>query len=211
MKNKVYILEILLFAALIVAPAAGDNQDREREQQIKAAFLYNFINFVDWSAEKLPDNDEPVVIGIIGNEDFVKAFDPIKDKQIKGKYVIVKYLSTVSGLKHSWKNNKAQFEQAADRLKKCHVVFIGSDIPASDEDPGFIVEALMGFPILMVGEHPGFLEKAGHINFLLEDNKIRFEINLSAAKKNQMKIRAQLLKLAKRVVGEEEPVEKQSR
>ncbi len=92
MKNKVYIIVILiLLAVLFAAPAMAADSKQNREQQIKAAFLYNFISFVDWPEEKMPDNDEPIIIGIVGNKDFIKAFDTVKDKQIRGKNIVISF------------------------------------------------------------------------------------------------------------------------
>jgi hypothetical protein len=58
-----------------------------------------------------------------------------------------------------------------------------------------------------VGEMPGFLEAGGIMNFLMEDNKVRFEVNAAAAKHAKLKIRSQLLRLAKRVIEEKDAPE----
>jgi hypothetical protein len=70
MKIRLYILIVLiLLAAVLVPPAMAGSAAQDREQKIKAAFLYNFINFVDWPEDKMTDNDEPIIIGVIGNKD----------------------------------------------------------------------------------------------------------------------------------------------
>ncbi len=56
--------------------------------------------------------------------------------------------------------------------------------------------------VLTVADTKGFLESGGIINFLMEDKKVRFEINVTAAKKSKLKISSKLLRLAKRVVKE---------
>ena len=65
-----------------------------------------------------------------------------------------------------------------------------------------IVRALKGLPILTIGETENFLESGGVINFLMEDEKVCFEINVTAAKINKLRISSKLLRLAKRVVEE---------
>jgi len=65
--------------------------------------------------------------------------------------------------------------------------------------------ALKGSPILTIGESDGFLESGGIINFLMEDEKVRFEINNTAAKQARLKIRSKLLRLAQRVIEEKTP------
>lgn len=203
MKNNAHIFAYLLLVALLTTTAAGANGEQERAQTIKAAFLYNFINFVDWPNGRMEDDNDPVVIVIVGNKDFVKEFDPIRGKKIKERNVVIKYLDTLNNLKHSLDKKSDKSEQLTDTLRKCHAVFVSSGTPELETDCRFIINALEGAPVLIVGEQPGFLEKAGHINFLMEDNKIRFEVNLVAAKKNQIKIRSQLLKLAIRVISEQ--------
>lgn len=203
MKDKVYILVLLIvLAALFAAPVTAADSKQNRERQIKAAFLYNFINFVEWPKEKMPDNNEPIIIGIIGNKDFVKAFDPIKGKQIRGKDIVIKYFKDLNELKKSEGKDDSKRNQIIDSYKKCHILFFSA--LTNKENITAIVEELKGTPVLVVGENPGFLESGGNIRFLTEEKKIRFEINLASAKHNNVEIRSKLLKLARRVIKEEE-------
>jgi hypothetical protein len=204
MKNKVYILAIfMLLAALFAAPAMAEDSEQNRERQIKAAFLYNFINVVDWPKEKMPDNDEPIIIGVIGNKDFIKAFDPIKDKQIRGKKIIIKHFKDLNELKESEGKNNSEQKKTIESLKKCHVVLFCTRDSTPIDNSRQITDALKNSPVLTVGEQASFLENGGTINFLMVDHKIRFEINLDSAKRNSLKIRSKLLKLAKRVIKED--------
>jgi hypothetical protein len=79
MKIRAYILIVLVLTLLAGTQARADSAS-SREYQVKAAFLYNFIMFVDWPQGKMADGNEPFVIGIIGKDPFEEAFDPIKDK-----------------------------------------------------------------------------------------------------------------------------------
>jgi len=208
MKNKTYILVTLtLLAALFAAPAIAADSKQDREKQIKAAFLYNFINFVDWPEEKMPDNDEPITIGIIGNGGFIKAFDPVKDKQIKDKKIVIKFFKDVNELERLKDENNSEYEQTIGSLKKCHVVFLCAHKSMSTDNLAKIIDALKNAPVLTVGEQADFLENGGNINFLMEDKKVRFEINLNSAKQNNLNIRSKLVKLAKRVIKEEKQEE----
>ena len=83
------------------------------------------------------------------------------------------------------------------------MLFICTDESGKTEVPVEIIKALKGSGILLVGEVPGFLEKGGVINFVMENKKVLFEINCTSAKRNKLKIRSQLLKLAKRIYKEE--------
>ena len=77
----------------------------------------------------------------------------------------------------------------------CHSVRI--------QNADWIVRALSGLPVLTVGEIDGFLESGGIINFIMEDEKVRFEINNTSARESELEIRSKLLRLAKRVIDEQ--------
>ena len=201
-KNFNFISLTLLVFVVATVPIAQALPETDREDRIKAAFLYNFINFVDWPEEKMPDNDEPVIIGIIGNKDFIKAFDPIKDKQIRGKNIVIKYFKGLNGLKKSGGKNNFKQKQTIESLKKCHIMLFCTCGSTPIDNSAAIIDVLKGSPVLTVGEQAGFLENGGNINFLVK-KKVRFEINLASAKHNNLKIRSKLLKLAKRVVKKE--------
>ena len=85
-------------------------------------------------------------------------------------------------------------------MKKCHLLFICSSEKDNLTD---IIDIIKNKNILTVGETKDFLKTGGIINFLLDDNKVRFEINLSAAKKSNLIIRSQLLRLAQKVIDDE--------
>lgn len=203
MKNKAYIIVILiLLTVLFAARATAADSKKDYEQNIKAAFLFNFVNFVDWPKERMPDNDEPIIIGIIGNKDSIKAFAPIKGKKIRGKNIIIKQFDDLSKLEKSKDKNNSSWDQKIESLKKCHIVILyRCDNDARGRQTAIIKE-LKGTPTLLVGESPGMLERGCNINFLVEKNKVRFEINLVSTKHNNLKIRSKLLKLAKRIIKE---------
>jgi len=201
MKAKTYIL-ILSALALFVMPIAaqgGVNSAQSREYQIKAAFLYNFIKFVDWPKEKMPDNDDPIIIGIIGKSPFGKAFEPLKAKKIKGRSVVVKRFKGFEELKKSSEKDKTELGRKIEALRKCHLLFICS---SEKKNLSEIINSVKNHSVLTVGDTKGFLESGGVVNFIMEEKKIRFEINLTAARQAKLKIRSRLLRLAKRVVDE---------
>ncbi len=194
-------LTLVLIAASMATPAqTGDELDREH--RVKAAFAYNFIKFVDWPKEKMADANEPIIIGIVGSRDFIKAFDPVKDKKIKGRNIIIKYFEGFEKLKRSRTGDDRQWNQKMEMLKRCHALLLCTCHSARIENSSQIIESLTGFPVLTVGDTDGFLESGGIINFLAEKDKIRFEINAAAAKKSKLKISSKLLRLARRVLKE---------
>ncbi len=103
-KNNILILLVLSLHSL---PALADSAP-SREYQIKAAFLYNFVRFVDWPEDKLGDVNEPIRIGIIGKNPFGNAFESIKDKKLKGRKVIIEIFKGLAQLKKSENNDKTR-------------------------------------------------------------------------------------------------------
>lgn len=199
---KVYLIisALVLFLAADTVKADSENS---RECQVKAAFLYNFINFVDWPKEKQVDSNEPITVGIIGYEDFIKAFEPIKNKKIKNRSISIKYFAGYEKLKRSKDADDHQWNQKMEVLKTCHVLVFCTCNSERIENSSQIIKALKDSPVLTVGETKGFLESGGVINFLMEDEKVRFEINNAAAKQAKLNIRSKLLRLAKRVIEED--------
>lgn len=194
---------IVLVPVLLVAPCVaqgGDDNAAQPEYQIKAAFIYNFIKFVDWPKEKVAESNEPVTIGIVGKDPFGNAFAPVKDKEDKGRKVLIKRFKPIEELKKSGEKDKSLLEREIESLRKCHLLFICSSEEKSINE---IINLVKDHSVLTIGDMQGFLESGGIINFVMEEKKVRFEINVTAAKRAKLKIRSQLLRLAKRVVGDD--------
>jgi len=196
---KLIVLALALFVTPFVSKVRADSTT-SREYQVKAAFLYNFMNFVDWPEEKLSDSNEPMIIGVIGEDPFGDAFKPIKDRPIRGKNVVIRRFKGLEELKKSDEIDESQSNPQIEALKKCHVLFICS---SEKKRLGETINLVKDHNVLTVSDIEGFLEAGGIINFVMEDQKVRFEINVTAAKRAKVKIRSQLLRLAKRVVEEE--------
>ncbi len=204
MKIKPYISLLLLFSFVLVsAPRVRADSEKSKECQIKAAFLYNFMKFVEWPAEKMGDANEPVVVGLIGSKNFVKALEPIEQKKFHNRNIILKYFAGYEKLKKPQETDKRQWNKEMEALKNCHMLMFCVCDSVHVEETSEIIKALRDSPVLTVGEEDDFLESGGILNFLMEDKKVRFEINAVAAKKDKLKISSQLLRLAKRVVEED--------
>lgn len=189
MRSKTYsliVLTLVLFVAAI-GPAVRADSVTSREHRVKAAFLYNFIKFVDWPEEKVADSNDTIAIGIIGKHSFGDAFEAVKGAKVKNKKIIVKHFTG--------------FEQTKDKnvLKRCHLLFICSSEKQHLKD---IIKIVESSNVLTVGDKDGVLESGGIIEFTMEGKKVRFEINIAAAKRAGLQIRSQLLRLAKKVVEE---------
>jgi hypothetical protein len=203
MKYRFYILFVLFLAQQVgsVSAQSADNSDLKREYRIKAAFLYNFIQFVDWPEEKTPDQDDPIILGIIGEDPFGDSFEPIENKKIKGRKSLINRFEGIEKLKKSSDKGKSKI----DSIRQCHLIFICSSEEGHLKE---IINLVNGYGILTVGETSNMLESGGVVNFLVEKNKVRFEINLTAARDEKLTIRSQLLRLATKVIDEKNQTKK---
>jgi hypothetical protein len=199
MKIRAYILVVVVLLLFIGSQARADST-ATREYQVKAAFLYNFIKFVDWPKEKTADSNEPIIIGIIGNDPFGDAFDAIKDKQVKDRKIVINRFKGLDELEKSTEKHPQ-----IEGIRECHLLFI---CRSQKQNLTETINLVKDHSVLTVGDMEGFLESGGIINFVMKREKVRFEINITAAKGARLKIRSQLLRLAKRVV-EEKPSDKE--
>lgn len=192
------VLALVLFMA-VNAPKAGAASVTSSEYQVKAAFLYNFIKFVDWPGEDTVDGNEPIIIGIIGRDPFGDAFKPIENKKIKEREVVVKRFKRFEELEKAGEKDKDEPHKQIEAIRKCQLLFICSSEKTRLEE---ILDLVKDHSVLTVGDTEGFLDSGGIIEFVMEEKKVRFEINVAAAKHAKLKVRSQLLRLAKRIVGE---------
>jgi hypothetical protein len=120
------------------------------------------------------------VIGILGTDPFGTIIDKIvQDKKIGTRGFVVKRLKWGTDLKE---------------LKECKILFVGASEKAHMDE---LVQIVRGLPILTVGETPGFADRGGVIRFVLEDNRVRFEVNVLAARQADLTISSRLLTLAR--------------
>lgn len=189
MRFKFYSLLILVLvllqAQLLLAVGQNPESKDNLEYKIKAAFIYNFIKFIDWQDHGLPEKNSTIIIGVLGKNPFNNSFEPITKKKVKTKKVIVRYF--------------ADFKKMTDKtsLKKCHVLFICDSEKEHLKD---VINAVKDSCVLTVGEMDGLLKAGGIIKFTMHKKKVRFEINLTAAQCAKLEIRSQFLKLAKKVI-----------
>jgi hypothetical protein len=190
MRKRVY--KVLLFTIgailpLCAHPAMADSETYP-EHEVKAAFMYNFLKFTDWPEEKVPDENETMNIFVVGNYPECKTFKDIQEKTREGNPVRVRIFKS--------------YEQMSDPnvLKECHLLYI---CKSEKKHITEILKLVKDSSVLTVGEYEGFLEAGGMINFVEYREKLRFEVNMSAAAEANLKLRSKLLKLAKRVITDD--------
>jgi hypothetical protein len=173
----VKILGCLLSLCFLGPLSSAVQAQSSSEYQVKAAFLYNFAKFVDWPAEAFAGSNGRLIIGVIGDDPFGGALDQaINGKAINGRPLVVRRLK--------WSQD----------LRSCHIIFISS---SERQRLPQIIQNLKGASVLTVGDMGQFNQHGGIINFILEANKVRFEINSRGADQARLRISSKLLALAK--------------
>lgn len=146
------------------------------EYQIKAVFLFNFTQFVEWPANAFPEEQTPLVIGVLGQNPFGDFLDEtVKGEKVKGHPLIVQRFRSI------------------EEAQQCHILFINSD---TNEQVEQALKVLKGRSVLTVGDEAGFARSGGMVRFFTENKKIRIRINLEAAKAADLTISSKLLRLA---------------
>jgi len=173
---------LFLFRLMICSLAVSARAQSATEYQVKAAFLFNFAKFVEWPAEAFTAADAPLQICVLGPDPFGRDFEQIiVEKTVNGHRI------------------EAAHPDAVPQARACQILFIAF---SDKQQLRQILEGLKGSSVLTVGDTPGFAQMGGMINFVLDDNRVRFEINVKAAELAHLKLSARLLTVAKLVLTE---------
>jgi hypothetical protein len=166
-----FIVIFLLCLAIVVTDTDAEQQPGEYE--VKAAFIYNFPQFVTWPPNAMGTN---INICVIGDDPFGTALDATEEQTLGNKKMVI---SRLREPKH---------------LKECHILFISK---TEKKRLSQIFNTLKGTSTLIVGDTEGFAKQGVIINFYLVDYKVRLEINEDAARQSNLKISSKLLKLSR--------------
>ena len=147
------------------------------EYQVKAAFLLNFARFIEWPADAFANDQSPILFCEFRQDPFQGALDQItQGKSIGSRTLAVRRVQNLPD------------------LKTCQLVFVGS---AQDKFLPGILDSLKATSALVVGESDNFAERGGGIQFYLDDNKVRFSVNVDATKRARLNVSSKLLSLAR--------------
>jgi hypothetical protein len=146
------------------------------EYQLKAIFLYNFAQFVEWPSAAYENSQSPFIIGVLGDDPFGDYLDEtVNGEKVNNHPMVVK-----------------RYQHIGD-VKGCHILFVGFPTKENFKE---VSSGLKNKSILTVSDTKSFIEDGGIIKFLNDNNKIKIAINLEAAKAEDLVISAKLLKLA---------------
>ena len=151
------------------------------EYAIKAAYLYNFAKFVEWPPQSFSTASAPLVICIAGFNPFGDALSALADKTVENHPVELRHSPDARG------------------FNQCHILFI-----SRGEQGRFrsLLAQCSGLPILTVSDIGAFAQMGGMVGLVESEQRIRFEINLHAARQAGLSLSSQLLKLALNVIQE---------
>jgi YfiR/HmsC-like len=171
----------LLFFIQLVNPLQVHAQDALSEYQVKAAYLFNFLKFVEWPEESFADPLAPIVIGVVGEDPFGNALPQVViGKTVQGRDLVIRIY------------------RPGEDLRGVHILFISA---SERKRLPIILSSLRGSSVLTVADIAGFLDAGGMIQFLNENGRVRFAINVDATSRAKLKMSSKLLSLAKVVGG----------
>jgi hypothetical protein len=168
-----------ILAGLLLLAHGAWAEGSASEYAVKAAFLYNFAKFVEWPPGTFAGASDSIAICVLGENPFGTLLEEaVRAKSVNGREIAVREVKTLSA------------------GAGCHIVFLGAG--SLDEFLG----ALANRPVLTVSDAESAAERGAIIGLKLEENRVRFEINLLAARKAHLKLSSQLLKVAVRIFGQ---------
>ena len=165
------VVAALLIMAVIAGPAA---QAPRKETAVKAEFVLRFPEFVEWPVTGT--DARPISLCLSPSHPFGKDVQASVVGQTRARRIIVRELKD------------------RESVRTCDAVYVAPpDLP--------LLDTVADLPILTVGDQPDFCQRGGMINLLVIDGRVRFEIDLSRARRSGLKMDSQLLRLASKVFG----------
>ena len=176
--NFLWLLLLLLVAAV---PACVQAQAKAEEYHVKAVFLFHFAELVEWPASAAGTSN--FALCMLGDDPFQGQLESTLDgRSIGTRPIHVLHL------------------KQAQEVRNCQVLFISN---SEDRHLPKIIQDLGNSAVMTVGEANDFIEGGGMVRFVLDQDKVRFEINLKASDPAGLKFSSRLLLLAKNVFGKQ--------
>jgi hypothetical protein len=170
-------LFLCLAVPLAWANLAGGADEVSLEYKVKAAFLLNFTKFIEWPQSAFADPEAPFGMCVLGKDPFGQALDAVAEGEtVQGHKLIVRRLTELP------------------TAQNCQLLYIDASTPELGK---ILAGARPG--VLTVGEGQAFVREGGMIGFVLDNHKVRFDINQAAGERCALKFSARLLTLARMV------------
>jgi hypothetical protein len=175
------MLGALLLGGALLASEGWAATGGPSEYQVKAVFLFNFSQFVEWPPGAFADRNTPFIIGVLGQDPFGTNLDEaVRGETVNGRPLVIR-----------------RFRSVAD-IEACHILFIDrTEIPRVDA----ILAMLNHRSTLTVSDFEGFAQRGVMIRFINEKNRIRLRIDVDSARAAGLTISSKLLRPAQIVSG----------
>ena len=187
---------IAVLALLVALAAPAQPVDADRANQVKAAYLLNFLRYTQWPASSFPQEDSPFVVMVAGSDALAASVEALARAagRIEGRRVEVHRIQLPAGLAGS-----AHRAELAEQLRRSHLLYIeGTQAGRADE----LLALVRDFPVLTVGDADRFASEGGMLELLQRGPNIVLAANPGAIRRSDLTVSAKVLKLAE-LVGEE--------
>lgn len=169
------LIFLLLASSSVSGADAVAQQSRPNESQVQAAYLYNFGKFVKWPNLAPANQSGDFTICVLGQDPFGSVLEStLNGQKVDGKPVVVKRLAH------------------AQDASACHIL----SLSAAQHDLKDTLAAIDDHSVLTVSDMPDFSKHGGMIQFILEGDRVRFEVNLESAERCHLVFPSELLKVA---------------
>jgi hypothetical protein len=173
---RIAVAAAVVAAVLVARPAA--QSPASIEDDVKAAYLFNFTKFVEWPPNAFSGTSDPLNVCVAGDAAVAAAVErAITGERVEGRPL--KYVAP----------------PPADAAG-CHILYFGRGAA----DPSRLIAASGNRPILAVGDSPRFLQQGGAIAFVVEERRVRFDIDPAAATRAGLRVSSKLLRVARHIV-----------
>jgi hypothetical protein len=171
------LVSLVLFLVNVLVPRTAQSQENSvDEYKLKAAMLYTLIQFVEWPADAYSNRQAPTVLCILGRDPFQSSMSSMAAHETaNGRIVLLRYL------------------QNDNDVRSCQALYISS---SERKTAAHAFLTLNGASVLTVGEMNQFVAHGGMVQFSLEEQRVRFSINLDVASRAGIKISSKLLAMA---------------
>jgi len=169
----------VLIALLIMCDATVVSADGSLEYAVKATFLYKFAPFVEWPDSAFASPTSTFNLCLIGDDPFGGLVDQATvGQRIADRSIVVRHLSTVDG------------------SSGCHIMFVAG---SKAQSVAQMLDAVRGSSVLTVTDSATKVQAHGIIQFIIQNNRVRFDIDDNAAAQNHLTISSKLLDIARLV------------
>lgn len=179
-RRSILLVALFFFGSLVLPGASAAESWSQPEYPVKAAFLYKFALYVEWPESAFETETSPLVVGVRGPDQLIaQVEDAVRDRDLDGRPFVVRRIT-------------------GREFDAVHLLFVAGSEQSR-------VSRLLPLPerraTLVVTESPAGLDAGAVINFVIRDDRVRFDVDLESAEKYGLKLSAQLLKIARRVRG----------